>query len=165
MSKYSALDVAKWFINELHPEPLKLQKLLYLSQGFSYAFHDEALFDDEIEAWVHGPVVPSVYRQYKLYQYNPIDINYSIPKFGEKELEILNYIKDNYAKYDAKFLEEMTHKQEPWLLSREGLDPDERSDKTISKQSIANYFTSYVFQPDDEEWDWNDRRDLDIYCG
>ena len=33
----------------------------------------------------------------------------------------------------------MTHHQEPWILSREGLDPDERSDKTIAKQNIANY--------------------------
>ena len=40
----SALDVSKWFINELHPEPLKLQKLLYLAQGFSFAFHDKELF-------------------------------------------------------------------------------------------------------------------------
>ena len=47
----------------------------------------------------------------------------------------------------------MTHNQEPWLLSREGLDPDERCDKTIPKDVIADYFTSYIFQPDDEEWD------------
>ena len=47
----------------------------------------------------------------------------------------------------------MTHNQEPWLLARTGLDPDERSVKTISKQSIANYFINSVFQPEDEEWD------------
>ena len=37
-------------------------------------------------------------------------------------------------------------------MSREGLDPDERSDKTISKLSIANYFTNYINQPDLEDW-------------
>lgn len=35
---YRANSIAKWFINEIHPEPLKLPKLLYLTQGFSYAF-------------------------------------------------------------------------------------------------------------------------------
>ena len=147
--KYTSMDIAKWFINELHPEPLKLQKLLYLAQGFSFAFYDEALFSEDIEAWVHGPVVPSVYHEYKSYKYNPIMINYSLRKFNDKTLDILNYVKDNFS----KFLEEMTHNQEPWLLSREGLDPDERCDKTIPKDVIADYFTSYIFQPDDEEWD------------
>ena len=151
--KYTSMDIAKWFINELHPEPLKLQKLLYLAQGFSFAFYDEALFSEDIEAWVHGPVVPSVYHEYKSYKYNPIMIKYSLKKFDDKTLDILNYVKDNFSKFDSKFLEEMTHNQEPWLLSREGLDPDERCDKTIPKDVIADYFTSYIFQPDDEEWD------------
>ena len=145
--------IAKWFINELHPEPLKLQKLLYLSQGFSYAFHDHELFEDEIEAWVHGPVVPSVYREYSIFKYNPININYEIPELDEETLDTLNYVKDNFSKYDSKFLEEMTHNQEPWILSRSGLDPDERSDKTIPKSALANYFISYINQPDEEAWD------------
>lgn len=151
--KYSADEIAKWFINEIHPEPLKLQKLLYFSQGFSYAFNDEELFSDEMEAWVHGPVVPAVYHAYKSFSFSPIDIEFQINDFDAKVLDVLNYVKNNYAKYDARFLEEMTHKQEPWILARAGLDPDERSDKTISKQSIANYFTNFIFQPEDEEWD------------
>lgn len=145
--------IAKWFINELHPEPLKLQKLLYLAQGFSYAFYDHELFSDQLEAWVHGPVVPSVYREYSIYKYDPITIKYKLPKFNEEVLDVLNYVKDNYSKYDSKFLEEMSHNQEPWILSRSGLDPDERSDKTIPKSAIANYFISYVNQPGEEAWD------------
>ena len=40
---------------------LKLQKLIYYAQAWFLALHDEALFDDPIEAWVHGPVVPEVF--------------------------------------------------------------------------------------------------------
>lgn len=151
--EYKAMDIAKYFINELHPEPLKLQKLLYFAQGFSYAFYDKELFNDDFEAWVHGPVIPSIYHEYKSYEYNPIDLNYNLKEFSNDVIDLLEYIKKNYAKYDAKYLEEITHKEEPWLLSRRGLDPDERSDKTIPKSNIAAYFTSYVLQPDDEEWD------------
>lgn len=153
LGKYQAIDIAKWFINEIHPEPLKLQKLLYLAQGYSYAFYDEPLFADDIEAWVHGPVVPSVYHLYKNFKFNPIDTTYELIMFDDKALSILQYVKNNFSKYDAKYLENITHKQEPWFLSREGLDPDERSDKTIPKQNIANYFISELFQPSDEEWD------------
>lgn len=151
--EYKAIDIAKYFINELHPEPLKLQKLLYFAQGFSYAFYDKELFNDDFEAWVHGPVIPSIYHEYKSYEYNPIDLNYNLKEFNKDVIDLLEYVKNNYAKYDGKYLEEITHKEEPWLLSRTGLDPDERSDKTIPKSNIAAYFTSYVLQPSDEEWD------------
>ena len=65
---YDALTIAKWIINKIHPEPLKLQKLLYLAQGYSYAFYDRPLFKDDLEGWVHGPVVRNVYDIFKNYQ-------------------------------------------------------------------------------------------------
>jgi uncharacterized phage-associated protein len=150
---YSAMTIAKWIINKVHPEPLKLQKLLYLAQGYSYAFYDEPLFNDEIEGWVHGPVVRSVYNKYKDYQYNPIKENYNVSKLDKEAEEVLNYVINNFAQYDSKTLENISHNQEPWINSRKGLDPDERSDKTISKSDIANYFTNEIYQPGEEEWE------------
>ncbi len=150
---YDALTIAKWIINKIHPEPLKLQKLLYLAQGYSYAFYDRPLFNDDIEGWVHGPVVRDVYNMFKEYQYNSIDISYELEELDEEAEDVLNYVINNYSKYDSKYLEELSHEQEPWILSRMGLDPDERSDKTITKESIANYFINEVYQPDLEEWD------------
>ena len=150
---YDALTIAKWIINKVHPEPLKLQKLLYLAQGYSYAFHDRPLFNDELEGWVHGPVVRDVYYMFKDYQFNSIDISFEINELDDEAIDVLNYVIDNFSKYDAKYLEKLSHEQEPWILSRDGLDPDERSDKTISKESISNYFINEVFQPEMEEWD------------
>ena len=154
MSKiYSANLIAKWIINKIHPEPLKLQKLLYLAQGYSYAFYDRPLFKEDIEGWVHGPVVANVYKLYRNYEYNPIDISFENVKLDKDAEDVLNYVINKYSKYDSKYLEELTHNQEPWILSREGLDPDERSDKTIDKEIISNYFINDVFQPDDEDWE------------
>ena len=154
MSKiYDASLIAKWIINKIHPEPLKLQKLLYLAQGYNYAFYDRPLFNDDLEGWVHGPVVPSVYRLYNEFKYNPISLSYEIEELEKDALDVLNYVIDKYSKYDSKYLEELTHNQDPWIYSRDGLDPDERSDKTITKESIANYFINDVFQPDVGEWD------------
>lgn len=150
---YDALTIAKWIINRINPEPLKLQKLLYLAQGYSYAFHDRPLFYDELEGWVHGPVVRDVYNMFSSYQYNCIDIKFEVEDLDSEAEDILNYVIDKFAKYDAKYLEALSHRQEPWILSRFGLDPDERSDKTISKESIANYFINEIYQPELEEWD------------
>lgn len=149
---YDALTIAKWIINKVHPEPLKLQKLLYLAQGYSYAFHDRPLFYEELEGWVHGPVVRNVYNIFRDYQFNNIDISFEIEELDKESLDVLNYVIDNFSKYDSKYLEDLSHKQEPWILSRNGLDPDERSDKTITKESISNYFINEVFQPEMEDW-------------
>ena len=123
-------DIAKWFINETTPDPLKLQKLLYLAQGISYCINDCELFDE----------------------YNPIDIKFEIPKFSQETYRVLEYVRDNYAKYDSKYLEKLTHSQDPWIYARTGLDPDERNDKVIPKTIISDYFTSVMFQPDESEW-------------
>jgi uncharacterized phage-associated protein len=70
MAQYTALEVAKWFtkwadFNDADMTNMKLQKLLYYAQGQYLAEHEEPLFDEDIEAWSHGPVVPSVYRAFK----------------------------------------------------------------------------------------------------
>lgn len=46
---YDAMTIAKYIINGIHPEPLKLQKLLYFDQGYSYAFCNRQLFKDDMK--------------------------------------------------------------------------------------------------------------------
>ena len=41
---------------------LKLLKLLYYAQGTFLALYGRPLFNESIEAWLHGPVVPDVYH-------------------------------------------------------------------------------------------------------
>ena len=48
---------------------LKLQKLLYYAQAWHLAFFGAPLFDEDFEAWVHGPVVPRVFRCYRSFQW------------------------------------------------------------------------------------------------
>ena len=40
---------------------MKLQKMLYYQQGFHLAYFNTPLFEENIEAWMYGPVVPCVY--------------------------------------------------------------------------------------------------------
>ena len=44
---------------------LKLQKLLYLIEGYHLAYFTESLIDDEFQAWTHGPVSRKVYDSLK----------------------------------------------------------------------------------------------------
>ena len=40
---------------------LKLQKLLYYVEAWHVAFFNKMLFDDEFQAWVHGPVCVPIF--------------------------------------------------------------------------------------------------------
>lgn len=53
--------------------PLALQKSLYYVQGFYYAFYNKFLFDEDCQAWVHGPVYPDVYYRYRDYKFDTIE--------------------------------------------------------------------------------------------
>ena len=66
-------DVASWFLSQDSMTHKKLQKLCYYAQAWYCALYDGSpLFEDEIQAWVHGPVVPSLYPVYADYKWIPI---------------------------------------------------------------------------------------------
>jgi len=147
------LEIAVWyFINELKPDTLKLQNLLYLAQGFSFCMNDEEMFSEQFEAWPHGPVIPSVYHQYKRYGYNSIDVTFEMGQISAPQEQVLKQVMHTYGKYDGKYLEELTRNQDPWLFARQELAPDGQIDKIIPKEIISDYFIMLMFQPRAEAW-------------
>jgi putative zinc finger/helix-turn-helix YgiT family protein len=137
-------SVVKYLLKELgEVTPLALQKLLYYSQGFYKTFYDEFLFEDECEAWVHGPVYKDIYFKYRDFGYNPIEdekLVFEDINLTEAEEELLDSIIDNFGCYSAKTLERMTHSERPWRLTRNNLKPEQKSSEIISKDLIAKYF-------------------------
>lgn len=70
---YSAMAVANAFIQRAKEgrlrdlTPMKLQKLLYYAQSWSLALHRKPLMDDFFARWTYGPVIPSLYHEFKDY--------------------------------------------------------------------------------------------------
>jgi len=124
--------------------PLALQKLLYFSQGFQKAFTNMFLFEEDCEAWIHGPVYRNIYDKYKNHGYNPIeeDLSYENINLSEDEKELLDHIISYFGRYSGKVLENMTHSEEPWRISRHGLKDFEASNRIIDKKEIGSYFIS-----------------------
>ncbi len=56
--------------------PLKLQKLVYFAHGWNLALKGEPLIDEQVEAWTHGPVIPSLYFAFRNHGNQPIDAKY-----------------------------------------------------------------------------------------
>ncbi|MBD5226811.1 MAG: DUF4065 domain-containing protein [Bacteroidales bacterium] len=95
---------------------MKLQKMLYYQQGFHLAYFDEPLFEEEIEAWLYGPVVKSIYTEYKRFGKKGIAGNHDtdFTFVNDIELALFNEVNKVYGRYSAIGLMEMTHKETPW---------------------------------------------------
>ena len=163
---YSAIDIAKWFLAKNHSENrmfentedlyegisnLKLQKLLYYAEGIYLALNDSKLFNENILAWIHGPVISSVYDEFKKFGKDFITFNANeadialIDKIenDEKAIEALELTYDNFAIYTAWQLRNLTHEENsPWdvTVANEGIG------SVINSDVIRDYFRSNFFE-------------------
>ncbi|MEG0940037.1 MAG: DUF4065 domain-containing protein [Comamonas sp.] len=151
------INVAAWFINHVDRDsgdsmtPLKLQKLLYYAQAWHLLAFDEPLFQEEMQAWAHGPVVPSVYHEFKTYGFNSIPEYNGAEEIDEESERILSQVADIYGEFSAKRLEAMTHMEDPWKDARRGIAPEARCDAVIPKDTIKAYFQRTYGEMTDEQ--------------
>jgi len=126
---YNVLDIAnKLLIRAKNNENgdlmsnMKLQKMLYYQQGFHLAYFGTPLFDEEIEAWMYGPVIPSVYDHFKNNGRQGIDPGegQEVP-LESKEETLFNEVYKVYGAYGATGLMEMTHRETPWKATPTGV--------------------------------------------
>lgn len=148
---------------DLSLSPLKLQKLLYYEQAWSMLFfgREQTLVIEKPQAWVNGPVYPSVYHAYShmLGVYDdfrkehfcnsnemetPIDelISSLVAKMNlsNDQLKLSDRILTLYGTKSQDELVLMTHCEEPWCEQREGLLPFERSDRELSLDTMYRYY-------------------------
>ena len=150
MAKYKACDIANWFLFNQDPElgditNLKLQKLLYYAQAWYLVFfNNKPLFSDDFQAWTHGPAIPKVYRKYKDFGFTTILKPDKEVKLDEDTTALLNEIDRVYGKYSAKYLEELTHKETPWIQTRGNLSPEARCENIIAKDLMYEYYSKQL---------------------
>jgi len=146
----TASQVANYLVKKCvqEGEPLtnkRLQKLLYYIQAWSLAINGTPIFEDKIEAWIHGPAIRNVYEEYKSFVANPIttpanpNLNVSLGKNTE---DFIQRILSAYSKYDTATLEVMTHAEEPWQKARKDLEANESSSNEITHESMRTYYAA-----------------------
>ena len=156
---YNALDVSRHIINycnehDYNLSNLKLQKILYFIQAYylSKTESKEPCFKDTIEAWDFGPVVPSVYHEYKRFgstnipkisTYFKIDekdfwqsevIEYCDEVIDDSDKKLINKLVDNFSKFSTTRLVQITHNQSPWINAYQQFDNE------ITVEAIRSYF-------------------------
>lgn len=126
---YPALAVANYFIDAARLEAeemtqMKLQKLVYIAQGWHLAISGEPLISDNIEAWKFGPVIRSLHSASSPYGRSTIreplrplfhPTNAPLEVRDELTLRFLSQVWSIYKKYSAFQLSMMTHQPDsPW---------------------------------------------------
>lgn len=159
----NALAVANFFVDKSITEkidltPMKLVKLSYLSYGWYIGLMDCELFNEDIQAWKYGPVIPSVYYKFRKYG------SYQIKEKAEEDIfenlnglfddpvrtypevqpnlhPFLTKIWDKYKKYDGIYLSALTHKEgTPWHVTYHKLGGKDNPGVKIPDYLIKSHF-------------------------
>ena len=140
-ASWLAPHIVQWFNSKSQQiDNLKLQKLLYYTQAWHLAIFGTPIITDQIEAWVHGPVVPEVFRMYSDFRWKSIPVTSSngqlSPGLGKHLTEVLTA----YAGFTGWQLERLTHSERPWQEARGVLPPDAPSHAVITHPSMKEYY-------------------------
>jgi uncharacterized phage-associated protein len=138
----NAVDVAAYILNKAGQiEQLKLHKLLYYCQAASLAWHDKPLFNDPIEAWINGPVVPTIWNLHR-YEYKIEKEETGKPwSLDSDDRLTVDSILKAYSHLPAYQLVQLTHEERPWQEARRGLHPNERGMATISVEAMRTFYS------------------------
>jgi len=123
---------------------MKLQKLLYYSQAWSLVWDEEPLFEERIEAWANGPVIPAVYRLhqglFKVAEWPKGSKSSLTPKQRKSIDAVLGY----YGNKSSQWLSDLTHRERPWMEARSGLCPGDPGEREIKLSAMAEYYSSLI---------------------
>lgn len=131
---------------------LKLHKLVYYVEAWHLVFTDKMIFDDNFEAWVHGPVCREVFKKFR---YGKNKFTYS--DVGAEDIDVTKFegipesinlhiesVLESYGKFSGVQLESLTHQESPWIDARGGLPASTPSEAVITKESMKNFYSQYV---------------------
>jgi uncharacterized phage-associated protein len=143
---YNAKAVANYFLDvaashKTSLTPMKLQKLIFFAHGWHLALCDEPLIAETVEAWQFGPVVPSVYHEFKHERSGAISsratefdlddfaiIEPSVPAEDSQARAVMDKVWQAYGKLSATQLSNLTHLPDtPWANARAKYGETQRS--------------------------------------
>jgi len=161
MTQYTPQHLANYFLDRAEGDgesmtPMKLIKLVYIGYGWLLALTDWKAFDEEIEAWEHGPVIPSIYHEFKKFGRSSIsgkatDVDLDSYEQYEPEITaddeetclILDRVWRSYKPFTGWALRNKTHEPNtPWSNT---YDPNVRN-AVIPDEEIQSHFRERIRQ-------------------
>ena len=143
----TAKRIAEYMLSKKVLTPKQVQKLLYYAYSLYLVKYNERytnermnrLFDENIEAWEHGPVIREVYDYIKRLALSNqfLALRKEINLSDKKTENFIDKILMIYGQYSGYELEQMTHTELPW---KEAMGKARNS--KISDETIYNYYSN-----------------------
>jgi uncharacterized phage-associated protein len=151
MEIVTANEVADYIIRKMRKSGdlitnLQLQKLVYYAQAWCLAIYDTPLFHEPIQAWVHGPAQPLLYRRFREYGWHPITEDVAKPNLSGDARGHIDDVLKVYGIYNGTQLEVLTHSEAPWQLARGGLPDYMESKAVISHESMRDCYRARIVE-------------------
>ena len=131
---------------------LQIQKLVYFAHGWTLGATEQNLIRDAVEAWKLGPVIRTIYDEFRPYGGDPIcglakgldaagsDLVAITSNFSELEKQIMGLVFDTYGNMDGYQLSDLTHaKGSPWDIVR-----NVQHDTVIPNEIIKDHFKKLI---------------------
>lgn len=136
---------------------MKLLKLVYYANGWHLAIKQQPLIEEPIEAWKYGPVIASIYHEFKEFgnqaitrfaaNRSPEEVKRDpstkpwIKEEDEYTKRLLKKIWDVYGDYSGTQLSAMTHQRgTPWDVTWNEKGGSSTNSCQINNELLKNYF-------------------------
>lgn len=138
----NATIIGQYFLSK-NPEltDIQIQKLVYYAYSwYMVKNNSQKLFEENPQAWIHGPVFRTLFDSMK--KYKKFSNANEFEEIDKSIADFLDVIYKVYGKYSGNELEKMTHSELPWIKARNGLRASEFSQNIISDEDIMKCYGS-----------------------
>jgi uncharacterized phage-associated protein len=137
----TAHDVAAALVERLGGmTAMKLEKLVYYCQCWHLTTYGAPLFNEPIEAWRQGPVVPALYRRHRGRRVVTAWPDGDTSALDDDARASIEWVAENYGEFSAVQLSRMTHNELPWRAARGGVPDGAPSSAEVSHELIQAYY-------------------------
>lgn len=126
-----------------------LQKLAYFCHGWHLAFLNAPLVNERFQAWLLGPLLPTLFHTYKPFSCNPISATHPIVSrqaflpADSDSAQLIDAVLDTYGEFSSTKLVALSQEAGgPW----EQVWLSETKSGTIPDASIKTYFDERAMQ-------------------
>ena len=164
----TSISVANWFLERSWRKPLesavppcdqmKLQKLVYLAHAWYLGNGCGELFQEDVQAWPFGPVIPDLYDQFKNFGRREVTklarrlegnledgFDFVTPRHDGSLDVFFERVWDAYKEMTGIQLSNMTHRVgEPWTILAEKYGYELDSKPTIPSELIEAVYARRI---------------------
>jgi len=140
--------------------PMKIVKLVYLAHGWTLGLTEKPLIKENAEAWRYGPVIPSIFHDFKEFGnknitrlaqwpvWNEGTVEQRQPKLttaSDETIAIIRQVWNVYKRFTARQLSSLTHQKDtPWYITWNTLGGKERLGTDIPDDIIQEHYADRV---------------------